>query len=84
VTAMAWSTTLHGDTGSTVATAVTMSVIGLGSAVPAVLCWTAVLRTGQAWGGPAEGMASRRPVGERAVPAHPGGRDARPARGGSR
>jgi hypothetical protein len=50
VVGMAWSTTVLGDAGSTVAGAATMSAIGSVSAAPAAFCWVAVLRTGhQNW-----------------------------------
>jgi len=42
VAAMAWSNRWHGDTGSTLGTAVTMTFIGVLTAVPAIVCWTAV------------------------------------------
>ena len=44
VTGMAWSTTLHGDAGSSVATALTMTAIGLISAGPVLLAWAGVVR----------------------------------------
>jgi len=44
VTAMAWSMTVHDDAGATTGTAMTMTAIGLGTAAPAVVCWTAHLR----------------------------------------
>jgi hypothetical protein len=44
VVAMAWSTTLHGDPGSTAGTATAMTVIGIGTALPAVVWWTAAGR----------------------------------------
>jgi hypothetical protein len=42
VVAMAWSTTLHGVPGATAGTALAMTVIGIGTALPAVLWWPAV------------------------------------------
>lgn len=44
VAGMAWSTTLHGDPGSTVGTALAMTAIGLGSAGPVLLAWAGVIR----------------------------------------
>jgi hypothetical protein len=41
---MAWSTTLHGDPGSSIGTAVTMTAIGVFSAGPVLVCWLAVAR----------------------------------------
>jgi hypothetical protein len=61
---MAWSTTVHGDAGATVGTAVTMTVIGLGTAAPAVLCWTGVLRVNRE---AAAGPAADIPVDRQAV-----------------
>jgi hypothetical protein len=46
VTGMAWSTTAHGDAGSTVWTAVLMTLVGLVSASPALVCWLAFARSG--------------------------------------
>ncbi|MGX5654783.1 hypothetical protein ACWKWC_08445 [Geodermatophilus nigrescens] len=47
VVAMAWSNTVHGDPGSTVGTALTMTGIGVVTVLPAVLCWAGFLRTGR-------------------------------------
>jgi hypothetical protein len=47
VTGMAWSTTLHGDPGSTTGSALVMTGIGLLSASPAAVCWTGTVRAGR-------------------------------------
>jgi hypothetical protein len=48
-----WSPTPAGGAGASAGVAWTATALGVAAAVPAVLCWTAVVRTGrQYWGGP--------------------------------
>ncbi|SDX31321.1 hypothetical protein SAMN05660209_00125 [Geodermatophilus africanus] len=56
-----WSPTPPGGAGASAAVTWTATALGVAAAVPAVLCWTAVVRTGrQYWGGlPAAAPAPR-------------------------
>jgi hypothetical protein len=68
VTAMAWSTALHGDPGATTATALQMTAVGLLSAAPAAVCWTAWVRSARR----DRATAARRPAPARVpVPRSP-------------
>ncbi|MGY2002679.1 hypothetical protein [Blastococcus sp. SYSU DS1024] len=47
VTGMAWSAALHGDVSATTGTAWRMTGLAVLMALPAIVCWTAVIRTGR-------------------------------------
>ncbi|WP_157943898.1 hypothetical protein [Blastococcus atacamensis] len=58
VAAMAWSNNWHGDPGSTPGTAMAMTFIGVLTAVPAIVCWTAI--AGGVTSGPLGSSAAER------------------------